>query len=154
MQAMLFERTQRPGPAELEREFEGLVEYAKTAKFQGQRLCKISAIRYALAEIATEIEIARLLGKKVFWLADAGSIGLMDTAVTQIFLSEMTERCTNKCLDILGLQGELEGRGDSTSLHNRLVAQWKDSRARTTAGGTIEIQKNIVGTSLGLPRGR
>lgn len=155
MQAMLFERAQRIGPSELEREFESLVEYVKDtkSKFQGQILCKIPSVRYALAEIATEIEISRLLGRRVCWLGEKGKATLGDTSISLVYLTEMMERAANKCLDILGQAGLLENRGQWMSLYNRLVTLWRDSRARKIASGTSEIQRNIIATvSLGLPR--
>lgn len=109
-------------------------------------------VRQALAGAYSRARITELLNyRTVTALANGGSAG-SESSVTKLFFSETQRRAANLGTTLLGPRALVAVDDDPTSdrLHRRFL--W--SLAGTIAGGTSEIQRNIIGERvLGLPRG-
>ena len=152
---LAFERLQYVGGARIFHLFECLVDYVKNTQWEGKFLSEIPDVRYKLADIATEIEMARLISYHAAWLADRGTPSITESSMSWLFANESFERFANAALDILGERGLLESRGADEKwvpLKGRLAMAWRDSRSFRIGGGTSEIIRNAIAAGIGLPR--
>ena len=85
--------------------FEEARSYAKERKSFGQEIAKFQAIQFMLADMATEIDAARLLILRAAAMKDRGQRHSTESAMAKLFASEMAERVTSKALQIHGGYG-------------------------------------------------
>ena len=71
----------------------------------GHPISQFQAIQFMLADMATEIDAARLLVRKAAWKQDSGARFSMDAAIAKLFSSEMATRVTHKAIQIHGGYG-------------------------------------------------
>lgn len=120
-------------------------------------------VRWELAERAIETEVARLLCYRVVTLQAKGIVPNYEASTAKLYASELAQRVARTGLKTLGLFGLLDrhrGAGADAAanrwapLRGRLMRNYLWSVAATIAGGTSEIQRNIIAIrGLGLPRG-
>ena len=116
------------------------LHYAKERVQFGQPISDFQAIRFKLAQMATEIAAARQLMYQACALLDAGHPANMETSMAKLFASEMSERVTSEALQILGGAGY-------TTLHP-VERYWRDARLTKIFEGTSEIQLRIISDAL------
>ncbi len=155
-QAMRFERTMGYRVGESADDFARLLKAVKELRFDGQPVSRIPWVRYTLAQIATEIQIVRLMCYWVAYLQDKGvEVTDREAPITKVFRSEIQERLGNAAIEILGEYGGLEkwnGSRDRVPLHGAAAEWYQDSRKEEIGAGTTEVNWNIVGIrGLGLP---
>jgi len=137
-----------PMAAGFKRNLEQVVEYVKET---GQKDNPI--IRQELAETATEIEIARLLGYRAAWMLSEGLPMTYEASMLKTFADELGQRLYNIGMRILGLYSQLSEESKWAPLKD-IVHEYLFSFGLTLAGGSSEIQRNTIATrGLGLPRG-
>src|SRR5216684_722095 len=85
--------------------WEYAVKYAKERKQFGKSISEFQAIQFQLAQMATEIEAARLLVYNTARMKDAGMNFLKEAAMTKLFASQVAERVTSLCVEIYGGYG-------------------------------------------------
>ena len=105
-----------------------------------QPIAHFQAIRFKLAQMATEIEAARQLNYHVCTQIDAGARCDAEAAMSKLFASEMSERVCSEALQILGGAGY-------TTLH-AVERYWRDARLTKIFEGTSEIQLRIISDRL------
>ncbi|GBD11595.1 Acyl-CoA dehydrogenase FadE26 [bacterium HR23] len=111
-------------------------------------------MRNALAELAVEIEAGRLMAYNIAWMQSKGLIPNKEASCNKVFGSELQQRLAHTGLALLGPYGQLAPGSKWAPLKGRLERMWLTSFSSTIAGGTSEIQRNIIATrGLGLPRG-
>ena len=116
------------------------VQYAKDRVQFGEPIANFQAIRFKLATIATEIQAARQLMYHVCHCIDTGQRCDEEAAMVKYFASEMSDRCTNEALQVLG------GAGYTT--HFPVERYWRDARLTRIFEGTSEIQQRIIADHL------
>jgi len=116
--------------------FEEAVAYAKDRKAFGQPIAQFQAIQFMLADMATEIDAARLLVHRAAVLKDRGLRHSAESAMAKLFASEMCERVTSKAIQIHGGLGYM--RECDAERH------WRDSRITEIYEGTSEIQRLVI----------
>jgi alkylation response protein AidB-like acyl-CoA dehydrogenase len=88
---------------------------------------------------------------RVVTMQAQGLIPNHEASMTKLFASELTQRIARTGMKVLGLYGQLWG--DDAPMKGRYESSYLTSLASTIAGGTSEIQRNIIATrGLGLPR--
>ncbi|MDY6880631.1 MAG: acyl-CoA dehydrogenase [Thermodesulfobacteriota bacterium] len=102
---LAFERLQYVGGARAYPVFKDLVQFVKETPWEGKPLSDIPDVRYKLAEIATEIEVARLVSYQAAWLADKGEPQITNSSMSWLNGNESFERFANAAMDILGERG-------------------------------------------------
>jgi alkylation response protein AidB-like acyl-CoA dehydrogenase len=85
-----------------------LIEYLKTTEMDGRLLSQDPMVRRKIAEIATEIEVLRLLGYKMAWALDNGDDALGATAIESIVRDNLAVKFPNLALCIIGPYGQLQ----------------------------------------------
>jgi len=79
--------------------------YAKERKQFGKPIVAFQAVQFALAEMATEIEAAKLMVYNAARLKDAGKLYLREAAMAKYFASQVAERVASQCVEIFGGNG-------------------------------------------------
>jgi alkylation response protein AidB-like acyl-CoA dehydrogenase len=124
---------------------EDSLAYAQKRVAFGQPIGEFQAIRFKLAEMATEIEAARQLTYFVATEVDSKRRCDKEASMAKLFASEMAERVTSQALQIHG------GYGYTKDFP--LERYWRDARLTKIFEGTSEIQMRIISDRL-LPRAR
>ncbi len=136
------------------RQFEELVELVRERAGRGETWARRPALRFKLAELRIEFEIARLLCYRVAWLQTKGAIPNYESSMAKMFGSELNQRFGATAINVLGLAGQLEPGSRWAPLQGRIERTYMAGVSYTIAGGTSEIQRNIIAQrGLGLPRG-
>jgi alkylation response protein AidB-like acyl-CoA dehydrogenase len=115
---------------------EATVDYARERKAFGQPIADFQAIQWKLANMATEIEIARTMLHKAAWLKDQGRPINKEAAIAKLYATEMAERA---CYDAIQIHG---GYGYSREYH--VERMYRDARLMTIGEGTSEIQRLVI----------
>jgi butyryl-CoA dehydrogenase len=120
--------------------FEEALRYAQERKTFGQPIAGHQAIQFMLADMATEIDAARLLTLKAAGLKDQGVRHSAESAMAKLYASEMASRVANKGLQIHGGQGY--SKEFDAERHVR------DARITEIYEGTSEIQRIVISAAL------
>ncbi len=80
-------------------------KYAKERKQFGKPIAEFQAVQFALAEMATEIEAAKLMVYNAARLKDAGQPYVREAAMTKYFTSHVAERVASQCVEVFGGNG-------------------------------------------------
>ncbi len=104
-----------------------------------------------VAESWIEYEIGRMLSYRVAWLQEVGKIPNYEASISKAFGSEFQQRLAQLAMTIVGMPALEFGENSPSSAWSRFLL---GTLSLTIAGGTSEVQRNIVATrGLGLPRG-
>jgi butyryl-CoA dehydrogenase len=120
--------------------FEEALRYGQERKTFGIPIAGHQAIQFMLADMATEIDAARLLTLKAARLKDAGVRHSAESAMAKLYASEMASRVANKGLQIHGGQGY--SKEFDAERHVR------DARITEIYEGTSEIQRIVISAAL------
>ncbi|WBL36003.1 acyl-CoA dehydrogenase family protein [Tepidiforma flava] len=111
-------------------------------------------IRHELAERYLEFEIGRWLCYRVAQMQSEGKVPNAEASVSKIFGTELQRQMGITGLRVLGLPGQLEPGSRWAPLRGRVERWALAAPSYTIAGGTSEVNRNIIATrGLGLPRG-
>jgi butyryl-CoA dehydrogenase len=116
--------------------FEEALAYAQEREQFGQHLSDFQAIQFYLADMATELDAARLLTWKAAWAKENQKRYTLEASQAKLFASEMAQRVTNKALQIHGGYGY-------TKEYN-VERYFRDARITEIYEGTSEIQKMVI----------
>ncbi|MEO5909649.1 MAG: acyl-CoA dehydrogenase [Pelobium sp.] len=120
--------------------FELATQYAKERKTFGKPIANHQAIAFKLADMATEIEAARLMVFKAAWLKDQGLPYAQASAMAKLFASDIAMRITVEAVQIHG------GYGFVKEYHvERLM---RDAKITQIYEGTSEIQKVVISREI------
>jgi alkylation response protein AidB-like acyl-CoA dehydrogenase len=116
--------------------YELSIQYAKERKAFGKTIADLQAIQFKLADMATEIEAARLLCYRAAWLKDNGLPYAQAASMAKLFASETAMRTTIEAVQIHG------GYGYVKEYHvERLM---RDAKITQIYEGTSEIQRIVI----------
>jgi alkylation response protein AidB-like acyl-CoA dehydrogenase len=116
--------------------YELAVQYSKERKAFGKTISNLQSIQFKLADMATEIEAARLLCLKAAWLKDKGLPYGQASAMAKLYASEVAMRTTIEAVQIHG------GYGFVKEYHvERLM---RDAKITQIYEGTSEIQRVVI----------
>jgi isovaleryl-CoA dehydrogenase len=127
-----------------ERAFDDALAYVKERRQFGQPIGSFQALQHRLADIATELEAARLMTYAVAARVDADPDRMLprEASMVKLFVTEAAQRAALGGMQMMG------GYGYSSEYDmERLVRQ---TLVSTIYGGTSEIQRNIIAKTLGL----
>ncbi len=119
---------------------EEAVRYAGERKSFGKPLKEHQAIQFMLADMATEIDAARLLVLRAAVMKDQGQRHSPESAMAKLYASEMASRVANKALQIFG------GMGYSKEMDAERHV--RDARITEIYEGTSEIQRIVISASM------
>lgn len=116
--------------------FEAALKYSQERMAFGHPIAQFQAIQFMLADMATEIDAARLLIRKAAWKQDSGARFSLEAAVAKLFASEMATRVTHKAIQIHG--------GNGYSREYPVERNYRDARITEIYEGTSEIQRLVI----------
>lgn len=116
--------------------FEEALKYSQERTAFDQPIASFQAIQFMLADMATEIDAARLLTRKAAWKQDTGARFSMEAAAAKLFASEMCTRVTHKAIQIHG--------GNGYSREYPVERMYRDARITEIYEGTSEIQRLVI----------
>ena len=122
--------------------FELTLEYCKGRTAFGRPIGSFQHNRFVLAEMATEIEIARHYVETSVLEHNAGRYTVQDAAMAKWWTTELQKRVVDQCVQLHGGYGYM--------LEYPVAKAFLDSRVQTIYGGTTEVMKEIIGRSLGV----
>jgi alkylation response protein AidB-like acyl-CoA dehydrogenase len=120
--------------------FDEATAYAARRRAFDRPIGEFQAIRFALADMQTEIAAAQALNDTVARAWDRGEYAVAEASMTKLFASQMAERVTSEAMQILG------GNGYTTDYP--VERHWRDARLTRIFEGTSEIQRRIISDSL------
>ena len=124
-----------------QRAVEEAVRYSKGRRQFGRAIAEFQGIEFKLAEMATELEAARLLVYQAAWAHDQGSPDAKQkSSIAKFYATEAAQRIVDQALQIHGGNGLVAG-----SIMERL---YRDVRALRIYEGTSEIQKLVIARDL------
>jgi len=120
--------------------YESAVRYAKERKQFGKAIAEFQAIQFKLADMATQIEAARLLTYRAAALKDAGRKMTKESSMAKLFASEMSVKVCEEAIQIHGGYGYTKDYPPEKF--------WRDSKLCTIGEGTSEIQRLIIAKQI------
>jgi alkylation response protein AidB-like acyl-CoA dehydrogenase len=115
-------------------------EYALERRQFGKRIGEFQAIQWKLADMATEIDAARLLVYRAAWLKQEGRPHTEAGAKAKLFASEMARRQTAEAIQILG--------GYGYTKEFPVERYYRDAKITEIYEGTSEIQRLVIARSI------
>jgi butyryl-CoA dehydrogenase len=116
--------------------FDAALAYAKERQQFGRPIADFQAIQFYLADMAMEIDAARLLVYRAAWAKENRKRYSLEAAQAKLFCSEMAQRVTNKALQIHG--------GYGYTREYDVERYFRDARITEIYEGTSEIQKLVI----------
>jgi alkylation response protein AidB-like acyl-CoA dehydrogenase len=116
--------------------YEEALHYAQRREQFGQAIAHLQAIQWKLADMATELDAARLLILRAAWLKDQGQRVTKESAMAKLYASEAATRACNQALQIHGGYGYMKDYPVERYL--------RDAKICEIGEGTSEIQRLII----------
>jgi 3-oxocholest-4-en-26-oyl-CoA dehydrogenase alpha subunit len=140
--------------APIAQRFELLTEYVRSTVRDGVPLRTDPVIRQRLAQLATQLEVARVMGLKfVFESSKGGAAPTAEASEYKLFATELSKRLANAAMDIAGPGSQLRVKTEEAPMCGRSESTYRYTVIDTIGGGASEIQKNIIARrKLGLPK--
>jgi alkylation response protein AidB-like acyl-CoA dehydrogenase len=120
--------------------FEAALKYSQEREQFGQPICNFQAIQWMLADMATEIDAARLMVYRAAWLKDQGVRFTKEAAMAKLYASEVAERV---CFNAIQIHG-----GYGYTREYDVERFYRDQRLCTIGEGTSEIQRLVIARVL------
>jgi alkylation response protein AidB-like acyl-CoA dehydrogenase len=122
--------------------FDAALQYAKQREAFGQPIGKFQMIQSYLADMATQIQAARLLLYHAAWMKDHGKRVTLEGSQGKLYASEVASKVANLCVQIHGGYGYIEDFPAERFL--------RDAKLCEIGEGTSEIQRLLIARQLGL----
>lgn len=120
--------------------YESAVRYAKEREQFGKPIAEFQAIQFKLADMATQIEAARLLTYRAAYLKDQGKRVTKESSMAKLYASEIGVKVCEEAIQIHGGYGYTKDYPPEK--------YWRDSKLCTIGEGTSEIQRIIIARQL------
>ncbi len=120
--------------------FDKAVAYAQEREQFNQPIANFQAIRWMIAEMATEIEAARLLVNRAAWLRENGQRFTKEAAMAKLFATETSERVCHKAIQIHGGYGYIR--------EYEVERMYRDQRLCSIGEGTNQIQRLVIARQI------
>jgi isovaleryl-CoA dehydrogenase len=127
-----------------QRAFDDVLAYVKERKQFGRPIGSFQAIKHRLADLATELEATRLLVYDIAARVDAAPEAMLprEASMAKLKATELAKRTTLEAMQMMG--------GYGYAVESEMERQVRQAVVTTIYGGTSEIQREIIGTTLGL----
>lgn len=122
--------------------FEWTLDYVKERHAFEQPIGSFQTVKHLLAELRTELDIARIYVDRQIIALNRGTLTAEDAAKAKWWVTELEKKVIDRCLQLFGGWGYME--------EYPIARAYRDARVQTIYGGTTEIMKEIIGRSLGL----
>jgi alkylation response protein AidB-like acyl-CoA dehydrogenase len=123
-----------------QRSLELALRYSQERKTFGKPIAEHQAIQFKLADMATQVDAARMLTRRAAQMKDAGQRSDLEAGMAKLFASEAAHFCATECLRIHG--------GYGYSKEYEIERIYRDAPLLLIGEGTSEIQRMVIGRKL------
>jgi alkylation response protein AidB-like acyl-CoA dehydrogenase len=120
--------------------YEAALHYAKQRKQFGKPIAEFQAIQFKLADMATEIDAARLLMHRAAWMKDQGMQTTEQSSMAKLYAGEVAVRVANECVQVHGGYGFIK--------EYPAEKFYRDVKLCTIGEGTSEIQRLVIAREI------
>jgi alkylation response protein AidB-like acyl-CoA dehydrogenase len=120
--------------------YESALKYSKQRKQFGKAIAEFQAIQWKLADMAVEIDAARLLTQRAAWLKDNNMKTTLESSMAKLYTSEVAVRAANEAVQIHGGYGFIKDYPAEKF--------YRDVKLCTIGEGTSEIQRMVISRQL------
>jgi alkylation response protein AidB-like acyl-CoA dehydrogenase len=120
--------------------YEAALKYAKERHQFGRAIAEFQAIQFKLADMATEIDAARLLTYRSAAMKEAGKVTTKESSMAKLYASEVAVRVAEQSVQIHGGYGYIKDYPAEK--------YWRDSKLCTIGEGTSEIQRTVIARQI------
>jgi butyryl-CoA dehydrogenase len=120
--------------------FDEALAYAQQRRQFGKAIAEFQAIQFKLADMATEIELARTMVIKAAWLKDRGRPYSREASMAKVYASETAKRAADQSAQIHG--------GTGFMADSAVARYWRQVKINEIGEGTSEINRQIIARSL------
>jgi len=120
--------------------YDDTLAYCRSREAYGKPLTALQHVRFELAELATEIDVAQAYFDASVLAFNAGKLSDVDAAKGKWWISELAQKVINTCLQLHGGFGYMR--------EYPVARAWTDARVQTIYGGTTAVMKEIIGRQL------
>jgi len=120
--------------------YEAALHYAKQRRQFGKAIAEFQAIQFKLADMATEIEAARLLTHRAAWMQDQGMQTTAQSSMAKLYAGEVAVRVANECVQVHGGYGFIK--------EYPAEKFYRDVKLCTIGEGTSEIQRLVIAREI------
>ncbi len=120
--------------------YEAALNYSKERRQFGKSIGEFQAIQWKLADMATEIDAARLLTLRAASMKDAGMKTTLESSMAKLYASEVAVKCANEGVQIHGGYGFIKDYPAEK--------YYRDVKLCTIGEGTSEIQRLVIARQL------
>ena len=120
--------------------YESALKYSKQRKQFGRRISEFQAIQWKLADMATEIDAARLLNYRAAWMTDRDMRTTRESSMAKLYAGEVAVRVANEAVQIHGGYGFIKDYPAEK--------YYRDVKLCTIGEGTSEIQRLVIARQL------
>ncbi len=117
------------------------IQYCQERTAFGRPIGKFQNTRFKLAEMKTEVEIARVFVDRCIMELNANNLSAAEAAMAKWWTTELQKKVVDQCLQLFGGYGYM--------MEYPIAKAFLDTRVQTIYGGTTEIMKEIIGRSMG-----
>jgi alkylation response protein AidB-like acyl-CoA dehydrogenase len=120
--------------------YEAASAYAKEREQFGRPIASFQGVAFMIADMATQIDAARLMVYRAAWLKDAGRPYTTEAAMAKLFASEVARQVTNDAIQVHG------GYGYVTEYH--VERYLRDAKLTEIGEGTSQIQRLVIARNI------
>jgi alkylation response protein AidB-like acyl-CoA dehydrogenase len=120
--------------------YEAALNYAKQRKQFGRPIAEFQAIQFKLADMATEIDAARLMTHRAAWMKDQGMLTTAQSSMAKLYAGEVAVRVANECVQVHGGYGYIK--------EYPAEKFYRDVKLCTIGEGTSEIQRLVIAREI------
>ena len=120
--------------------YESALKYSQERKQFGQPIFDFQGIQFKLADMATQIDVARLLTLRAAWMKDNKRQTTRESAMAKLYASEIAVRVAEEAIQIHGGYGYTKDYPPEK--------YWRDSKLCTIGEGTSEVQRLVIARQL------
>ncbi len=120
--------------------FEAALKYSRERHQFGRPISEFQAIQFKLADMATQIDAARLLTYRAAAMKNAGRPTTKESSMAKLYASEVAVRVAEECVQIHGGYGYIK--------EYPAEKYWRDSKLCTIGEGTSEIQRTVIARQI------
>jgi alkylation response protein AidB-like acyl-CoA dehydrogenase len=118
------------------------LDYVRERRAFGQPIGSFQSSRFTLAEVRTEVDVARAYIDRCVQALNANELSAEDAAMAKWWCTDMQGRLIDRCVQLFGGYGYMR--------EYPIARAWADARVTRIYGGSNEIMKEIIGRSMGL----
>jgi alkylation response protein AidB-like acyl-CoA dehydrogenase len=128
----------------LEEKFNALLSLVKSTRRNGREISEYPLVQRRVARLATDVETAKMLQRRVIYAASQGGVPSIEAAMCKLFSTELHQRLSRAAMDFLGEEGLLHKSSADAPAAGKWEWSYRATALDTIGAGTSEIQKNII----------